>query len=103
MTNIMDIKNIKVSKELKQQVEDIWNDRNDEITITVEMFRLFEGISEHIERIMDKEYESDNLNEMFVDAYVESVFNGNSDLESVYDACNQYGVEVIVNGKDIRR
>lgn len=103
MTNIMDIKNIKVSEELKQQVEDIWNDRNDEITITVEMFRLFEGISEHIERIMDKEYESDNLNEMFVDAYVESVFNGNSDLESVYDACNQYGVEVIVNGKDSRR
>lgn len=103
MTNIMEIKNIKVSEGLKKQVEDIWNDKNDEITITVEMFRLFEGVSEQVEDIMDREYESDNLNEIFADAYVESVFSGNSDLESVYDACNQYGVEVVVGGKNNRR
>lgn len=94
MTNI---KNIKVPAKIKKQAQKVWDGESEKLEITPEMAKVFRDVDEQVESILSKDDEESSSYGMFADAYVESVFVHNQDLLLVYEASNDYYVEVTVN------
>ncbi|QYC50945.1 hypothetical protein [Mammaliicoccus phage vB_MscM-PMS3] len=94
MTNI---KNIKVPAKIKKQAQKVWDGESDKLEITPEMAKVFRDVNEQVDYILlGDDVESSSYGSV-ADAYVESVFVYNQDLLLVYEASNDYCVEVTVN------